>query len=359
MQNKIECLNKNRKRDTLASRLPSYKPLNIIIRVLIISLVAIGLLKLIVFVVDGPPLNGGPIPLKYYLIFIVSFVTAAEVQIALDNILERFLPVPNKMKLRLLIQVSCGLIILYLSFHLIMQYIEPEIQNERTLPGVYMGLLTGLLFVYMTANGLTIARFTEKWFNSQRQIDDMKRERLKMDYNSLQDQLNPHFLFNNLSVLKSLIIYDKDSALKFTENFTDVYRYVLQSKDKQTVKLKDELIFIDSYLGLHKERLGDGLDVMMSVEKEYVEKEIAPLSLQLLVENAIKHNVAAKDSPLKIQIRSNRDFVTVENNIQLRNSSYSTKTGLNNLIMRYEILTERKIEVLNENEIFIIKIPLL
>jgi two-component system, LytTR family, sensor kinase len=352
-------IRKHRNLDTLAARLPSYKPLNIVIRVFIISIVAFGLLRLIVFVIDMTPGIEETIPIRFYLIFMGSFVIAAEIQIALDNLLERFLPVPYKMKLRLLIQVSFGLIILYLSFHSIKIFIEPELLNEKSKPGMYMGLLTGLLFVYMTANGLTIARFTEKWIISQKQIEEMKRERLKMDYNSLQDQLNPHFLFNNLSVLKSLIIYDKSSALKFTENFTDVYRYVLQSKDKQLVKLKDELIFIDSYLGLHKERLGDGLEIMISVLKESAELDIAPLSLQLLVENAIKHNVAAKESPLQIKIKSNREYVSIENNIQPRVSSYSTKTGLNNLKMRYDILTNRKIEVINENGLFTIKVPLL
>jgi LytS/YehU family sensor histidine kinase len=187
----------------------------------------------------------------------------------------------------------------------------------------------------------------------------MKREKLEMDYNSLQDQINPHFLFNNLSVLKSLIIYNQKSAVKFTEDFTDVYRYVLQSKDKRLVDIKDELAFIDAYLGLHKERLGDGLQIKFLISIDVTDLKIAPLTLQLLVENAIKHNIALKDSPLQINILAEDNYLEVRNNVQLRTTSYSTKTGLDNLLKRYEFLTKQKISIDANAEEFIVRIPLL
>ena len=92
----------------------------------------------------------------------------------------------------------------------------------------------GLVFTIFLVSSLLMTRLVDKWMFAQSEIEELKREKLKMDYNALQDQLNPHYLFNNLSVLKSLILYDKDSAVKFTENFTDVYRYVLQSRNKMT-----------------------------------------------------------------------------------------------------------------------------
>lgn len=350
---------KHRQRLKLAFRLPSYKPVSILLRVTIISLIAVGVLLLISNIVGKPEGFEGAIPFIYYVVIVVAFNVSAEVQIVFDNILERFLPVPQKMKLRISLQILLGLAVLVLAQKIVMSFFNSQLITESSKPGIYMGLISGLFFVYMLANSITIARFTQKWIDSQEEIADMKREKLRMDYNSLQDQLNPHFLFNNLSVLKSLIIYDKDSALKFTENFTDVYRYVLQSRDKQLVKFSNEMEFIYSYIGLHKERIGKGLHVNFSISKGDIETEIAPLTLQLLVENAIKHNIASRETPLEIEISAENSYVTISNNLNLRTSSYSTKTGLQNLVNRYAILTPKKIEVRQDENKFEVRVPLL
>ena len=351
-------LKRHQKRQTLATRLPSYKPFSVLLRFTIISIIAVGVLQLIVAVIERPD-ESEKIPFLYYVIIILAFNVATEIQIVLDNILERLLPIPKKIKLRIFIQLSFGLCMLVIAHKVVMSSLEPEMLTEKSRPGVYMGLITGLLLVTLLANALTVARFTQKWIDSQKQIADMKRDKMRMDYNSLQDQLNPHFLFNNLSVLKSLIIYDQDSALKFTENFTDVYRYVLQSKDKLLIKFSDEIEFIYSYIGLHKERLGEGLQVNFSILKEDINSEIAPLTLQLLVENAIKHNIASRETPLEIHINSQNGYVCVSNNLNFRTSSYSTKTGLKNLVKRYELITPKEIEVNQDDVKFEVKVPLL
>jgi hypothetical protein len=351
-------IKKHKNKEKLAYRLPSYSPLAILLRFSIISLFAVLTLLLIVFAVgDGDKIYD--IPIFYYLVIIIAFNIAAEVQIILDNVLERFLPIPNKIRLRLIIQSTSAIIILALTHKVVMGIFDPADLNSQTRPGIYMGLIIGLLFIFIMAQALTIARFTEKWTASQKQISDMKREKLEMDYNSLQDQLNPHFLFNNLSVLKSLIIYDKDSAVTFTENFTDVYRYVLQSKNKRLVRFKDELSFIDSYIGLHKERLGKGLKVKFLIDKDSKEKRIAPLTLQLLVENAIKHNIASSESPLVLEIVANEDFVRIKNNVHVKETSYSTKTGLSNLLNRYELLSDKKIRIESNDVSFLVEVPFL
>jgi sensor histidine kinase YesM len=355
----LKCLDlHSKKRQALATRLPSYKPLSILFRFAIISVIAVGILHLLISILPKPD-NYIGIPAIIYVSIILGFNVAAEVQILLDNILERFLPVPKKIKLRIVIQISLGLLTLVLMHSVLMHLIDPQMLVAESEPGIFMGILAGLVFVQVIANSLTIARLTQKWIDTQDEIAEMKREKLRMDYNSLQDQLNPHFLFNNLSVLKSLIIYDKDAAVSFTENFTDVYRYVLQSKDKRLVKFSDELEFIESYIGLHKERLGDGLQVESTISKEAIDKEIAPLTLQLLFENAIKHNVTSRETPLKIVIDSDSEYLTVTNTLNLRDSSYSTKTGLKNLVKRYEMLTSKEIVVQHNDDVFEVKVPLL
>ncbi|WP_297086917.1 histidine kinase [uncultured Draconibacterium sp.] len=348
----------NNKKRTLATRLPSYHPLNILVRFVIIGIIAVGILHLLLVVVPEPEGYSGP-PAIIYIVMIMGFNVAAEVQILLDNILERVLPVPKKIKLRIALQISLGLLTLVAAHSLLMRFLHPQILERESESGVFMGILTGLVFVQMVANSLTIARLTQKMLDTQEEMAEIKREKLRMDYNSLQDQINPHFLFNNLSVLKSLITYDQESALNFTENFTDVYRYVLQSKDKRLVKLTEEMEFMKAYYGLHKERLGDGLIVEKDFPEVYWDKEIAPLTAQLLMENAIKHNITSKETPLRVKAYIEDDYLIVSNSINRRESSYSTKTGLKNLVKRYALLTEREVVIQYNEERFEVKVPLL
>jgi LytS/YehU family sensor histidine kinase len=187
----------------------------------------------------------------------------------------------------------------------------------------------------------------------------LKQDKLKLDYFALQDQINPHFLFNNLSTLIAIIQTDQKLAVRFAENFSDVYRYVLQSAEVYWVNLGDEVEFIKACFALHQERLGDGLRFNIDIPAEYFSFSIPPLSLQILVENAIKHNCATLKNPLKIDIFVRNNRLVVVNNLNPRNSSYSTKTGLQNLRKRYALLTE-KVPVMTktENE-FIVEIPLI
>ncbi len=356
----MKCLQlyKKKKRE-LELRLPSYEPISIIGRFVFISLIAVLILHFIVLVTKTPDHIDDRIPAFIYVVVIIIFNVAVELQIVLDNILEKFLPVPTKLKLRLFLQICVSILFLIFAHRMIMYFVEPKLIIKESRPSVILGMVAGLIFVQMVANSLTMGRITRKWLNSQEVIAKMKREKLEMDYNSLQDQLNPHFLFNNLSVLKSLIIYDPEVAVGFTENFTDVYRYVLQSKNKRLVKLKDEFDFMKAYYALHKERLGEGLLMEYDISSEEMDKELAPLTGQLLIENAIKHNVTSKETPLKIQVMVENDYFVVSNNLNLRTTSYSTKTGLRNLARRYEMLADKEVLVQYDEERFEVKIPLL
>ncbi|GAB1403357.1 hypothetical protein MASR1M74_05350 [Lentimicrobium sp.] len=156
-----------------------------------------------------------------------------------------------------------------------------------------------------------------------------------------------------------MITFDPESAIVFTQNFTDVYRYVLQCKDQTTVKLSDEMEFIDAYIALHKERMGEGFEVIKKVNEAALKKEIPPLALQLLVENAVKHNIAAKDDPLIIHITSSESWLTVSNNLNLKESAFTEKTGLNNLMQRYTLLCDRQVKINRGENTFEVQIPLL
>jgi sensor histidine kinase YesM len=292
-----------------------------------------------------------------YVRAIISFTILGELLIAMDIILEKVFPVSAKIMKRVIVQTLSAIVLIVLTYIMTVSINLTFIKAPKIVS--YFGFTIGFGVVGFYSGGLLIMRMTEKWIQSQRQIDKMRQEKLQMDYNSLQDQLNPHFLFNNLSVLKSLIMFDKDTALKFTDDFTDVYRYVLKSKDERFVTFETELEFIKSYLGLHKERLGVGLVINYDIDDAGLNKNIAPLTLQLLVENAIKHNITSKENPLQLIIKASEQELVVENNLQLKESSYSTHTGLDNLIKRYDFLTKKGIEVWEDGNKFTVAVPLL
>ncbi len=292
-----------------------------------------------------------------YLQVVIIFNIISEINVLIDHLAERFLPIPEKISLRVVLHILVSLLVAVAAvFYFSLMVREASFFSY---PIVQLMMFLGLIFIFILILVSITLRIVDKWIYSVRQLEELKNLKLKSDYNSLQAQLNPHFLFNNLSVLKSMITFDPDAAILFTQNFTDVYRYVLQSKDKTTVKLSDELEFIEAYTALHKERMGEAFEVINEVSDTASKKDIPPLALQLLVENAVKHNIAVKEAPLTIRIKSNDDTLTVCNNLNFKESAFSEKTGLNNLIQRYALLTDREVEVRTRNENFEVKIPLL
>ncbi|MBP7504957.1 MAG: histidine kinase, partial [Prolixibacteraceae bacterium] len=295
-------------------------------------------------------------PVQYFKVVLI-FNIITELNVLLDNLSERYFPIPSRIITRVLLHFLLSLTIGL--FALI--YFERQIKYLEVLqePITWLLFAFGLFFVFIMVVISISLRIVSKWIGAQREVEALRQLQMKNDYNALQDQLNPHFLFNNLSVLKSMIRYDPEAAVAFTQNFTDTFRYVLQTRDRTTVSLGEELEFIRSYLELHQERLGEGLRVEINVDPELKTRRIPPLSLQLLVENAIKHNVVSTERPLYLKILATGESIRVENNIQIRESSYSTEKGLANLVARYEFLTERKVTVDNTGIVFSVELPLL
>ncbi len=179
-------------------------------------------------------------------------------------------------------------------------------------------------------------------------------------FESLKNQLDPHFLFNSLNVLTALIGENPIQAEKFTTKLSKVYRYVLQQKDKDLIPLEDELKFAKSYMELLNMRFEGGIVFSIPETVSDLDLKIVPLSLQLLLENAVKHNVISSDNPLNIKIYEENGFLAIENNINLKESlGKSTKVGLKNIIQRYSLITDQTVEITNKNQKFKVKLPLL
>lgn len=199
--------------------------------------------------------------------------------------------------------------------------------------------------------------------NKQKKIDfeAIQQENLKLKYIQLKNQINPHFLFNSLSILTALTRIDQDKAIEFIQKLSETYRYVLFQDQKDLVPLDQEVSFIQSFLDILKTRFDEGLEVTMRIQDISLKKNIIPMTLQLLIENAVKHNIVDKNSPLHIIIESHEDYITVSNNLNPKIIvQRNHKVGLNSIKKRYRILDKHTdVYVSKTNSHFIVKIPLL
>lgn len=205
----------------------------------------------------------------------------------------------------------------------------------------------------------TSTKFLKNWKAAELQTAQLKEAQSAAHYESLKNQVNPHFLFNSLNVLTTLVYKDQDLAAKYIKQLSNTYRYVLENNNKELVTLKEELEALSSYTFLMKMRFGKGFKVNITIPT--VEKyKIAPLTLQMLLENAIKHNIAHERQVLQIDIKEEQGYLWIKNNIQLKSHQIeSTGIGLENIKSRYQYLIEKEVQILEDENYFTVAIPLI
>ena len=202
--------------------------------------------------------------------------------------------------------------------------------------------------------------FMNELKKSVEEKETLKRESLKAQLNALKTQVNPHFLFNNLNTLTALIPDTPKQAIEFVQQLSKVYRHILEVQDEKSIPLKDELDVLRAYGFLLKTRFGDNLDIDIDVPEEKLQQRIVPLSLQLLMENAIKHNIVSAAKPLKISVFAENGHLLVSNNLQIKNQMIeSTGIGLENIRNRYKLLGDGEVKVVESGESFTVSIPLI
>lgn len=188
----------------------------------------------------------------------------------------------------------------------------------------------------------------------------LMNENIVSKYEALKQQVNPHFLFNSLNSLKSLIKTDTERSVDFVIRLSDVYRYLLKHGAHGTVALREELDFMNAYIFLLERRYEQNLHIDVDLPEEYLDTMIPPVSLQILVENAVKHNIVSSARPLNVRIAIEDNCILVENNLQPKYSTEkSEKIGLGTIDNRYRLLTEKRIEVKNEEGKFRVYLPLI
>ena len=211
--------------------------------------------------------------------------------------------------------------------------------------------------------GYESRHFFQQWAENVRRAEQLQSASQRAQLEALQQQLDPHFLFNSLNTLAALVEPDNAPAQQFVEQLADVYRYVLLSRERPTVPLREELTFVDAYVALQKARLRDNLRVSVQVPAELLDRHVAPLSVQLLIENALKHNEASRQHPLHVQVAAADDWLTVQNPRRARSSSFAvpgTGTGLRNIRERYALLLPaRPVLIADEPATFTVRLPLI
>ena len=220
-------------------------------------------------------------------------------------------------------------------------------------------LLLQILIIIYIFSIITGIEFFKKWKEGLIKQESLQRKAVELQLETLKNQVNPHFLFNSLNTLTSLVHKDADKAVQFIIQLSDIYRYALENKNKRTVPWPTEKKFVENYLSMQQIRFSSNISV--SIETSLDEKfEVIPLSVQMLVENAIKHNIITADDPLEIAIYVENNFLVVRNKLQLKSSvEYSENIGLANIKQQYEILAGQKAEVSREDGFFTVKLPLI
>jgi len=266
-------------------------------------------------------------------------------------------PWSTSVRLSVMVLVNIAVLIGTLSFfEFLYPYviqIEMNARDKGFLAFTYTILLLALVFI-----GRILRLQVEKQ-ETRIENEHLKQQSLQNELIALKNQIDPHFLFNSLNSLTSLI-RDNEPATQFVKKLSYMYRYILQSGDSDLVSVKEELKFLESYTYLMRTRYRDRFTIDINIAPDYLAQEIPPLALQLLVENSVKHNEISETHPLKVSIYSKDGSIFVDNPMRLRKTfTEGTKNGLLNLKKRYILLLRKELTVRTENDIFSVQLPLI
>lgn len=294
---------------------------------------------------------------------IIISVLVWEGNLLINRIIDGYFDWYTQPRKRLLYQIIFNTIYtVVIMMGIVLLYIKViDYPLEAAIPFIKITILMGVI-VFLLIDAIYIGfHFFRQWEISRFESEELKRQHLQSQYEALKSQVNPHFLFNSLNALTTLIAEDQKLAEEFVQRIASVYRYVLQNKDKELIELEEEVDFIKAFLFLQKIRFAESLKIEINIAPQYLRNYIAPLTLQMLIENAIKHNIISSEKPLLIRVYiEGNDMLVVENNLQKKKiMNNSTGIGLLNIKQRYDLLVKKEIYVMNDNCKFVVKIPLI
>lgn len=239
-------------------------------------------------------------------------------------------------------------------FFVTRKYIDEKLMEGNVVEYVAMSII--ITFLITSIHECVF--FYQQWKENFNKSLKLERANLEAKYETLKTQINPHFLFNSLNTLLSYVEENK-VASKYVENLSDIMRYVLKSREKEVVLLRDEADIARKYSFIQQSRFGKNLEINIDISEQFYHYSILPLSLQMLIENAIKHNIISQDKKLQITVNVSDDkYIHVENNLQKKFETPSTNLGLANITERYKFLTSKTVKILETSGKFAVSLPL-
>ncbi len=293
-----------------------------------------------------------------WAIFMIVLLWAGNTLIS--KLLNRWFPWLQYGNLRFFVQLLAtlvySLIIINSSYYLFKTIFtqDPPILSQIVATNVF-----GLFIVLPFASIYFGVHFLRSWRKSEIEAEKFQKESVESQLVALKNHLDPHFLFNNLNILSSLIEKDPKLSQSYLDKFAEVYRVILQANTTDPVPLSKELDFVEAYMYLLKIRFEDGIKLEMDLPQELKHKMLPPLTLQMLLENVIKHNMVTETKPLQIRVYSEDNYLIVENNLQPKKIRQPSGSGLKNIMMRYSYFTDQEVVKEESEEKFIIKVPLI
>lgn len=302
------------------------------------------------------------------VLFFVSIIVLSSTWLFFSKIclvFDKFMPYDKGIIKRLLLQILFNLAFIIVASRIMfligrgMLPLDTIIEKEATNLAQLAGIASEILIVTLL-NVIHFAKYSlQKWRENALRATNLEKEKSQVQFDNLKNQLNPHFLFNSLTSLDSLIHENPTLASEFLRQLAKVFRYVLQNKEKGLVSLETELNFIKNYVALLHTRFGESLSINFNISDEVLDLQIAPVTLQILIENALKHNIVNQANPLIINIFNQEKFLFIENPIQHKKQvETSNGQGLNNLKSLYSFLSEKEV-LIEQNEVFKVQIPLI
>lgn len=302
------------------------------------------------------------------VLYIVSIAALSSTYLFFSKtclIFDKFMPYDRGIIKRLLLQILINLAFITIASRiafLIGRGILPFqaiVEKEATNLAQVAGVASEILIVTLL-NVIHFAKYSlNQWRENALRATNLEKEKSQVQFDNLKNQLNPHFLFNSLTSLDSLIHENPTLASEFLRQLSKVFRYVLQNKEKGLVSLETEVSFIKNYVALLHTRFGESLSINFNILEEVLDLQIAPVTLQILIENALKHNIVNQANPLIINIFNQEQHLVIENAIQLKKQvETSNGQGLNNLKTLYSFLSDKEV-LIEQNEVFRVKIPLI
>lgn len=269
----------------------------------------------------------------------------------LKNPLKRF-------TLNALLEVGWALILILIVHYFFLYKIRGAEMQE-----IYEKTINAVIYATFFIVGGIVAKNTVFFFRNWKQAavneEKLKREILSVEFEALKNQVNPHFLFNNLTALTSLVYKDQDKAALFIEQLANVFRYILEFREKEVVDLATEKKLLNTVAFLYRIRYDESLQLIIDLPEEK-NRYVIPMALQMLLENAIKHNMLSAEKPLKVEIKQEESYIYIKNNLQPKTTiQHSNKLGLKNIQSRYKYLSDKEVSIEKTEKYFHVRIPVL